>query len=267
MELGDGRVVFIKAAGNVLDPDAPAMHRREGQTLRAFSAEVPAPRLIGVADDGDWVVLVTEWVDGRMPVATERGDVERLLALLDRIADDSSGSEDDLLDTFANTHPGVYGHWQLLAGEPLPGLDAWTLRHVERLAELDALTPEVTAGGSLVHADVRTDNVLLSADGPAGDVLVDWPGASRGAPWIDLVGSLPALHLDGGPPPGDVFAGAALGRAADAIAVDALVASMAGYFTRTSLLPAPPGLPTVRAFQAAQGAIARAWAAERLRLT
>ena len=57
-----------------------------------------------------------------------------------------------------------------------------------------------------------------------------------------------------------------LGRAADPAAVDSYVAALAGYFTRQALLPPPPGLPTLRAFQAAQGTIARTWAAERLRL-
>jgi hypothetical protein len=35
----------------------------------------------------------------------------------------------------------------------------------------------------------------------------------------------------------------------------------AGYFTERSLRPAPPGLPTVRLFQAAQGEVARRWLA------
>jgi hypothetical protein len=97
-------------------------------------------------------------------------------------------------------------------------------------------------------------------------VLVDWPAAALGAPWIDLVGMLPSLHLDGGPAPAAVFDRHPLTRSADPGAVDALVASLAGYFTRQSLLPAPAGLPTVRAFQAAQGAIARRWLADRLHL-
>jgi len=42
-----------------------------------------------------------------------------------------------------------------------------------------------------------------------------------------------------------------------------VVAAIAGYFTRQSLQPPPPGLPTVRAFQAAQGVVARDWLALR----
>ena len=161
---------------------------------------------------------------------------------------------------------GSSGHWIRLTTDPLPGLDEWSRRHLERLAELDAQAPAATVGTHLVHVDTRTDNVLLAATGPDDDVIVDWPGAARGAPWIDLVGLLPALHLDGGPPPADLFAAHPLGRRADAAAVDAYLAAIAGYLTRQSLLPPPPGLPTVRAFQAAQGAIARRWLAERLDL-
>jgi hypothetical protein len=38
---------------------------------------------------------------------------------------------------------------------------------------------------------------------------------------------------------------------------------VAGFFTRQALLPPPPGLPTLRAFQRAQGEVARAWLARR----
>jgi hypothetical protein len=44
--------------------------------------------------------------------------------------------------------------------------------------------------------------------------------------------------------------------------VAALVCAMAGYLTERSLQPPPPGLPTLRAFQAAQATIARRWLTE-----
>jgi hypothetical protein len=42
----------------------------------------------------------------------------------------------------------------------------------------------------------------------------------------------------------------------------AILCALAGYFTSQALLPPPPGLPTVRAFQAAQGQVARRWLAD-----
>jgi hypothetical protein len=68
-ELSDGRSVFVKAAGLALNPISPSMHRREAVVLAAMPADVPAPRLIGVVDDGDWVALVIEWIEGQMPTA------------------------------------------------------------------------------------------------------------------------------------------------------------------------------------------------------
>ena len=80
--LSNGRVVFVKAAGTELNSVSPEMHRREGQVLAGLHDDVPAPQLIGVFDDGDWVALVIEWIDGAMPVAPlSRSDVDRLLGL------------------------------------------------------------------------------------------------------------------------------------------------------------------------------------------
>jgi hypothetical protein len=60
-----------------------------------------------------------------------------------------------------------------------------------------------------------------------------------------------------------VFEHHPVARAADPDAVTTFVASIAGYFTRMSLMPPPAGLPTMRLFQAAQGRVARRWIAQR----
>jgi hypothetical protein len=46
-------------------------------------------------------------------------------------------------------------------------------------------------------------------------------------------------------------------------AIDAALCSLAGFFVVGALEPPPPGLPTVRAFQAAQGVVAVRWLRER----
>jgi aminoglycoside phosphotransferase (APT) family kinase protein len=259
----DGRAVFIKAAGLALNPISPSMHRREAEVLQLLPDSVPAPALLGVVDDDDWIAVVTEWIDGRHPDASSPPDVHRLLALVHAIA---SHDAPEGLHPFADAHPSLLGNWGKLAANPPVDLDPWSRQHLDRLATLEDAAPAAAAGPFLVHADIRTDNTLLAAKGQRGDVIVDWPAACHGAAWVDLVGLLPALHLDGGPPPDAVFGGHPLARGVDAAAVDAVVAAIAGYFTRHALQLPPPGLPTVRAFQAAQGVIARRWLAERLRL-
>lgn len=259
--LTDGRTVFVKAAGLTLNSLSPGMHRREADVLRSMGPGVPAPELIGVFDDGDWVALVIEWIDGRMPTGPlDRFDVDRLLDIVERLARIEAG---DHFEACADVHPGLWGHWRRLADDPPAGLDAWSLRHVDALADLEAGVAEAIRGDRLVHLDLRSDNVIFADAGSPHDVIVDWPGASVGAAWVDLVCLLPSLELDGGPAAQDAFERHPIGRDADPEAVSILIAALAGYFTRVSLRPSPSGLPTLRGFQAAQGAIARRWLAQR----
>ncbi len=262
--LDDGRVVFVKAAGKALNPVSPAMHRREAEVLAVLPTELPAPRLIGVADDGDWVAIVTTWIDGTMPTAPlSETDVSRVLRIADNISERGDGVVVDALEPAAVAHANLAGHWRLLIDEPVEGLDSWTSAHLADLTSLEAHYAQAVEGTHVVHFDLRIDNIVLGATDD-DDVVVDWPNACIGASWIDLVAMLPSLRLDGGPEPEEALRRSAVASAAEPAAIDVFLASIAGYFTRMSLLPPPPGLPTVRQFQAAQGDIARAWLRQRL---
>lgn len=69
--------------------------------------------------------------------------------------------------------------------------------------------------------------------------------------------------MQGGPKPEELLKRFDSARAADPDALTAAVAAVVGYFTWQAMQPAPQGLPTVRAFQAAQGVVARRWLAQR----
>lgn len=259
----DGRAVFVKACGVEINPIAPAMHRREAAVLAMLPADFPAPTLIGVVDAAGWVVLVTDVVDGRMPTAPLVPHVvASVLDAADLLARRGSGLQLPGLEPFGVAmRRGLFAWQRLRSDRTDEGLDPWTRRHLDALVELESGWIEATAGTALVHGDLRTDNILLDE---TGVTIVDWPNASLGQPWVDLVGMLPSLHLDGAPPPAVLFAHHPIGAEADGDAVNAFLAALAGYFTRMSLQPPPPGIETVRSFQAAQGAITRAWLAERL---
>ena len=92
-----------------------------------------------------------------------------------------------------------------------------------------------------------------------GVVFVDWPHGAVGNAAFDLVAWAPSVVLEGGPPPEDLLALHAPSGRVDADAITVLLAAVAGFFVSHSLRPAPPGLPTLRPFQAAQGDVALAW--------
>src|SRR5690606_38217748 len=72
-----------------------------------------------------------------------------------------------------------------LAAQPPADLDPWERRHLTALADLAASALDHIDGDTLVHTDLRTDNILLDGDGRVW--FVDWPWACRGAQWLDTV--------------------------------------------------------------------------------
>ncbi|MGH9007020.1 MAG: phosphotransferase, partial [Acidimicrobiales bacterium] len=204
--------------------------------------------------------LMFEAIDGTMPAHPWR-DAE-LETVIEAIASLHEALTPcpvaEALDTSVRARNALNG-WRMLAEMPTPpdGLDEWSRRHLARLVEAEvASLRAVDEGDTLVHGDIRADNVLL-ADGHA--VFVDWPHASRGSPLWDLVAMAPSVHLEGGPEPEAVLAKYRLADRLDADATTAIIAGIGGFLTYHALLPPEPGLPTLRTFQDAQGRVTRDW--------
>ncbi|GAT70573.1 aminoglycoside phosphotransferase [Planomonospora sphaerica] len=262
LTLADGRRAFVKAVGPEPNPLSADIYRAEARISAALPEDVPAPRLLASFDSGGWVALLFEDVDGRPPAAPWRADeLARVLDALDRLAAALTPSPIPAPPAQERLDGQLRG-WRLLAeardaGEDdLAGLDPWAARHLDALADLEEGWPEAIRGESLVHGDIRADNLLLT---PGEVVVVDWPWAFTGAPWFDLLQLLPSVRMQGGPPAEEVFTAHPVGRAADPEAVTAVLAALAGYFVRQARQPDPPGLPTLRAFQRAQGRTALEW--------
>jgi len=270
LRLADGRRVFAKAIGPKPNPDSTAFHRREARVVAALPPDAPVPRLLWSYDEDGWVVLVFEEIAGRHPVQPWRMD--ELHHVLDAMAElaaqftPSPLSQPTVPSASERIDADICG-WRQLSGPQAhlaPGLDAWSRRHLDALAEIETTAGAAVAGDTLLHFDIRADNLLLTPDRVW---FVDWPHACVGAAWLDVVLFLPSVTMQGGPPPAQVLdrhpaCRAAAPRGHPAALTAALVA-VAGFFTLRSLRPPPPGLPTLRAFQAAQGAVARAWIAQR----
>lgn len=254
----DGRRAFVKAVSPAQNPHSPGMHRSEAAVAAALPPNAPAPALLGVYDDGDWIALVLTDVAGRHPRtpwvraelvavldtlaglsrAPVRGGLRELPAAVDALADDFTG-------------------WRRIAADPPPDLDPWYAARLPELRRLAERGLAALAGDRLVHLDVRADNLLIGPDGRV--TVVDWPWACRGPSWLDSLMVLVNVRLYGGATrPYEAR------LAADPAEVTAVLAGLAGFFTDYARRPPPPGLPTVRAFQRRQADALRTWLGERL---
>lgn len=259
--LGDGRRVFIKAAGPTPNPHTRDLHRSEAEVMRALPEAVPAPRLLALIDAVGWVVLVIQDVAGVMPRQPWLpADLRRVLvAWADAAAmlDPSPLPAPSLVERFEDRFQG----WRRLltacqgGDADLRWLDGWAQANLPGLASLERDWAAAASGRTLCHGDLRADNVLLT-DG--GVVLVDWPHAALGPAWFDVVGLGPSVLMwdETMVAPLDAHL-RALG--ADPDRVSAVLAALAGFFLTQSREPAPPGLPTLRPFQRVQGRAALHW--------
>ena len=261
----DGTRAFCKAVSATTNAESPDMHRREAGISKALPVSAPVPRLVASYDDGTWVALLFADVDGRQPTLPWReAELDRVVLALIELAATLTPSPVSDLATLPEPLGEDFASWRRLAGGQGPsrtdGLDAWSTRHLDRLAELEVQWERAAGGETLLHCDLRADNLLLAGDRVW---VVDWPWAALGAAWVDPVAFAPSVAMQGGPPPEEMLGRFPSALAADPAAVDAVVCAVAGLFTEHSLRPPRAGLPTLRAFQAAQGRVARAWLARR----
>src|SRR3954469_18851959 len=163
----DGTRAFVKAVSSEANAESPGMHRREVKITAALPEAAPAPRLLASYDDGTWVALLLQDVEGRHPHLPWREvELRRVVDSVDELfADltpcpvpDARSVDDDWRNQFSN--------WREAAATGAPaGVDEWCLRHLDRLAELESRWVEAAAGGTLLHLDLRADNMIVSAAG------------------------------------------------------------------------------------------------------
>jgi len=259
--LTDGGRVFVKAVSPDQNPDTPKLHRREAVVAAALPIGVPVPKLLGSFDDGNWVALVFEDVDGRHPaIPWVRRELDAVMAAFDQLAERLTPCPIDArpaVEDFATDFRG----WDRIASDLPLHLDPWAMANLDRLRALAARGLEALVGDTLVHADARADNLLI--DGMGAVHVLDWPWACRGPVWFDSVSLLINVALYGGDPEVEL-ARLPIARDVDPDEINGFLAGLAGYFLDRARWPASPGLPTVRAFQAAQGASTLAWVRTRM---
>lgn len=259
-----GSRAFVKAVSFAQDEHTPLMHRQEAHITAALPASAGAPRLFGTYDDGQWVVLVLEDIEGRHPVTPwVPGELRSVLAALKELAGQLTPSPvRDVPDTATRLAEDLAG-WQRVAADPPVDLDPWAAEHLPRLRDLAERGCAALVGDTLVHSDVRADNLLLSPNGAV--TVVDWPWASSGPAWLDTLLLLVNVRLFGGHDADALLTANTAWAQADPEDLTGVLAALTGYYIDVARQPASAGLLTVRAFQLAHAHAVLPWVRERLR--
>jgi len=186
----DGSRAFVKAVGDQLNPDSPTLFRREVEMLNMIGADPLWASLLASYDDGAWVAILLEDVEGTHPDLDDDTTMDILLRETERLGqvlaervpdppapDADNGGLADLRDGFR-----LWADAVARAGEIPPELLPDWVRHDTATWEplVRALADHEVR---LVHWDIRNDNLL---ERPTGDlVFLDWGAASVGPTWVD----------------------------------------------------------------------------------
>jgi SAM-dependent methyltransferase len=248
LDLDDGRRVFAKMAPT---DDIAWRIRDEYHNMIAIDADFRCDVIAW--EDGDRPLLVLEDLsDARWPPPWEPGDIDRVLATLERVW----STEPPAHLPSAERVRSMFAGWETIAESPEGFLSlgiasrGWLERCLPTLIEAARSCP--LEGSDLLHFDVRSDNLCFTADRV---VFVDWNWAVIGPRELDLACWLAPLRLEGGPLPEEVAPG--LGTYA---------AGFSAFMAAQAPLPPPEGAPTVRKFQLRQLRVSLPWACRELGL-
>jgi hypothetical protein len=259
----DGTRAFVKAVGAELNPDSPALYRREVLALGLIGSHELWADLLASYDDGQWVALLLEDVDGQHPDTGDDATMHRLLeatdelgrVLRERVPDPprptGDGPENPLYRLGLTDLSAVFRGWltsfDRAAEVPADLLPRWVLDRADDLRPGIVELTEVPTD-HLVHYDIRNDNLLQRTDGSI--VFVDWGAAAVGPAWQDaLLARVERIHLPWFD--ASIASSPVLAEAGDDLVTSSLVA-IGAHLAHRAHTVVDVGLPTIRAFRRAE---------------
>ncbi len=245
----DGTSAFVKVATST---DTAQWLRAEHRMYSRVSAPF-MPRLLAWDDGEPPVLMLEDLSSAHWPPPWSADLVERVLDTLAQVSARPVPEALPGLESFSSRR--LVG-WERVAEDPIPFLSLGLCSEGWLGAALPALLRAEgeadLSGDSLLHFDVRSDNLCFSGE---RTLLVDWNSACRGNPQMDVAAWLPSLCAEGGPEPWEIMPDE-----------PELAALLAGYWAARAGLPPPQPGPRVREVQLAQLRTALPWAARGLGL-
>ena len=246
--LADGSTVFVKAAVDDLTGQWVQAERAAYEALVGVSF---MPKLVGADEE---TLVLEDLRNARWPPPWQAGDIDSVLAVLEEM---TAIAAPDWAPALNDVRGDLGGLWDVVGADPSGLLKLgvcspdWFGRAQPVLADAARRAP--LDGPSVVHFDVRSDNVCLT---PNGALLVDWNLLCRGNGAIDRAFFAQTLTMEGQGPPWELLPDADPG----------IVAVVAGFLADRAPGPPLPNAPRVRPVQLAQLRICLPWAARVLGL-
>lgn len=238
-----GRKFFVKATGAELNEQTLNLFRSEIGVLGSLPPVPYRPALIDAYDDGRWVALLLEHVDGRYPDMDDHDEASAVEAVvLAQMAEltPPPGAVD--VPHLTETASRWQQRWQQVRIEPSRYVPPWAAAMTDALAtRIDRLVTRLPAT-TLCHFDVRDDNLLIKVDGTAA--IFDWGMARLGPRWVDLA-LLAVQQPDSAA--GDAMLEKHVGEDERESVTDFLLAFACSQAWNAQQ-PSPPSLPNMGAF-------------------
>lgn len=247
ISLSGGGTLFAKRGTT---PATVAWLRQEKRVYETLVGSF-LPRYLGWIEDEYPTLLIEDLGHAHWPPPWRQAEIDQVVATLPRLWQSSLPDLPKL-----HEHPRVYDGWQQVAAQPEPFLalglasEAWLAAALPVLLGIDGA--QVVRGESLLHMDLRSDNLCILQDRV---VIVDWNLICTGNPQVDLGFWLPSLEAEGGPPPEAILPQAG-----------AIAGLVSGFFAARAGLPTIPDAPRVRQVQQDQLRYALPWAVRALDL-
>jgi hypothetical protein len=266
LSLSDGTDVFVKAASSADDelhgwPLSDA-YRNEIRKLHALPEGIGAPPLRWHEDaeiDGEqWVVAAYEFVAGAPPRRPWRpGQLALVTGRLGELATRLTPPPTGLaLDSLESELMGDVDYRLHTIREHLQ-----PSRRLDQVVELCRTAAPHLHGETVVHMDLRDDNVLIDDSGEVW--IVDWNWPVVGAAWTDLVCVLLSARGDGLDVE-QILREHALTSQVPPESIDALLALLWSFWAVGIRQPVPAGSPHLRDHQLWYEQVTRGWLTERL---
>jgi Ser/Thr protein kinase RdoA (MazF antagonist) len=277
LTLTDAKKVFFKGTGPLTNDFARAALVSEVRVYRELSPLIEGwlPELYSAFHFNDWHILLLEDLGPKSVPPWTPAKTRRVSAGL---ADFHRATRDKELPLWI---PRVSQHtaklnWRRVArnsrdfeaiaataGDKQKEAYQWLQSAFPLLSSLTENMAERPGPAVLLHGDVRSDNLRLTAGGLR---LFDWPFVAVGPVEFDLVQFAQTVRVEGGPQPEKVVDWYSQHNLVNPATLTAYIAWWAAFFAEKFWQPEIPGLPRLRPFQRAQLRVLLSWLARQFSL-